>query len=407
MLTAAEPLVTTAPTAAADAGTVLVVDDELYGRELLTSMLRVGGYRSLTADSGEAALDVLGRERVDAVLLDVMMPGMNGYEVCRRIKEDARTAGVAVILVTALTAADEQVHGMDAGANDFVSKPVQRTALMARLRAHLRDKRQRDQADRGRTQLRSEIAELKQLERMRDDLTHMLVHDLKNPLHALQASLETLDGDAAAAGPGGSALRLVEDSAARLGKMVQNILSIRTMEQADIRLSQDAFRFVELLAGCLAGVRRAAEQVPLQLTQAVAPQADRFCGDRDLVARVLDNLLSNAVRLSKPGGDLRVEVEPHGADHVLVTVADRGPQLPRSMRERVFEKFVTGDDKRAVLGVNQGLGLTFCKLAVEAHGGRIWVEPRDGGGNRFRFTLARPEEDAERRTAPALQAVSA
>ncbi|MBT3375037.1 MAG: response regulator, partial [Lentisphaerae bacterium] len=166
-------------------GRVLVVDDEPDNRELLRTLLEMKGHTVFDAGNGAEALDMVKDALPDVILLDVMMPEMDGYEVCRRLKGDPETAPVPIIMVTALAGRSDRLEGIDAGANDFLTKPVGAQDVILRVRNSIYTKRLYDQVN-------ESLDRLRELEELRDNLTHMIVHDMRSPLMGICGSLELL-----------------------------------------------------------------------------------------------------------------------------------------------------------------------------------------------------------------------
>jgi PAS domain S-box-containing protein len=234
-----------------------------------------------------------------------------------------------------------------------------------------------------------DVTARKSVEQMREDLVRTLVHDLRNPLTSMLASMEVLE--AALTGPESRAkveiVRIARRGGLKLRSLVDAILDVARLEQGKMPLDLAPLRLREAVDEALELQAPLADPRGLRLRNEVAQDLPRVVADRELLARILQNLVGNAVKFSPDGGAIRVGAEVSGA-WVSVSVVDDGPGLPLKLRERVFERFVTG--RHAASG--SGLGLAFCKLAVEAQGGRIRAESALGGGARFVFTLPREGE---------------
>lgn len=236
-----------------------------------------------------------------------------------------------------------------------------------------------------------DISERVALERMREDLTHMVVHDLRNPLGSIMGTLQLIHAAYAEQDetlPVEKLLRIAMRSGQKLYMLIDSLLDLGRLEAGETELSKT-------IVSADALVREAVEQIhPLALGKnqvlvaQLAPGLPEVCADRGLLLRVLTNLLDNAVKFTPQGGRIVVEVERAG-DEILFTVSDTGPGIPGEYRQRVFDRFSRLQGVEGVKGT--GLGLAFCKLAVEAHGGRIWVESGAHEGSEFKFTL--PLED--------------
>ena len=369
--------------AAAAAGRVLVVDDLPANVRLLAGILKVAGYEIATAGSGREALDTIGQAAPDVVLLDVMMPDMDGFEVCRRIRGNPDTAVLPVVMVTALQGTEDRVQALEAGADDFLTKPVEEVEVLARVKSLVRAKRQRDA-------LEHAYADLQRAESLRDSLSAMLVHDLRTPLTAIIGPLEMLLDDTSAPFDDiqRELLTMCQRNAHRLLGMVNDLLDIGKMESGEIILERTDVTPGALVEEAVRQTAPLAGEKGLEVAHDVAPGLPRLHADEDLLRRVLVNLLGNAIKFTPEGG--RVAVSARDAPGALVfSVRDTGEGIPREAFGRIFEKFGQVESRSAGRRMSTGLGLTFCKMAVEAHGGRIGVESEPGKGSVFSFTIPR------------------
>jgi signal transduction histidine kinase len=367
-------------------GDVLVVDDAPANLQLLFGMLRHHGYRVRPVPSGRLALDVAAVEPPDVVLLDVNMPEMDGYEVCRRFKETERLRHIPIIFVSALSEPFDKVQAFAAGGVDYVTKPFQLEEVRVRLETHLALCRARAELERKNAALAVANQRLRALEEMRNALSSAIVHDLKSPLSALIASNQYLLGVNGVDGITGEAREVLEEMSASghgLHRIVLNLLDISRLEDAHLTP-----RRTEGELGAIVEDARAGTQLTTRMTGHVldidADATARVSVDPDLVTRVLENLLDNAVKYAPRGTTIRVVARGDATGGVTLRVEDRGKGVPEDQRERIFERYARLDrDAMVQSRTSRGLGLAFCKLAVEAHGGRIWVEDHEGGGAVF------------------------
>ncbi len=352
---------------------VLVVDDEPINRSLIRGSL-AAVCDVVEAGSGPQAIEALARRSIDLVLLDVMMPGMSGYDVCRLIKDEAREY-LPVVLVTALGDQDDRNRGLEAGADDFLTKPVDRRELLLRTRAFLR---LRDQ-DRI---IRCQLEDLRRLQAAKDDMVSLLVHDLRSPLAAVIAHLDLLAEDLAGqhAADAQQALAAANTALSRL----EETLQIRLLEEQRLPVRRTEVALDPLVAGALDTVRGVARHKNILVCAEVPPGASASL-DGSLVRRALENLLSNALRHTPAGGDVAVTVRCGSA--VEVEVADRGPGVPDALKALLFEKFGSLEAIRGGARKGFGLGLYLVRLVAHGHGGSVAVRDRDGGGSIFRLTL--------------------
>ena len=378
----------------ADAGdrqpeVILVADDIPANVELLLDQLNSLGYDTITAVDGPSAVAAAFEQHPDLCILDVSMPAgdlgvddrSTGFEVCRRIKRDPRTARIPVIFVTALNDTSDRVRGIEAGGDDFLTKPHNRLVLGARVRSLLKLKAATDA-------LEDSLRKLRELERVRDDLMKMIVHDLKTPLTSVLATLEMLsDGDfGEVTTPQKVAIGDVESKSEDLLALIDDILEVARIEETNITLTLAPMAPGALLAELVHEWGHRFQQEQTTVSVSVADDAPVFTGDKGLIKRVFSNLIQNAVTHSS--SPVNLELAARRAGHgVLFTVSDNGPGIPPEYHEVIFRKFGQVEMPRTPRTRSSGLGLTFCKLVVERHRGRIWVKSAEGKGSSFYIEL--------------------
>lgn len=234
--------------------------------------------------------------------------------------------------------------------------------------------------------LRRSYAQLRRLEELRDSLTHMIVHDLRQPLQALIGGLETLPGLGELNPEQQEFLALAEEGGETLLGMINDLLDIAQMESGSLELERRSLPAGELVDAAVSQVRQLASLQGVELRTETQRADAPVYGDGDKLRRTLVNLLGNAVKFTPVGGRITLTVQSSG-NETLFSVSDTGEGIPREAFDRIFEKFGQVEDRRAGRKNSTGLGLTFCKMAVEAHGGRIWVESELGRGSTFSFTI--------------------
>ena len=367
---------------------ILVVDDTPANLRVLSGMLKDRGYRVRPAPNGKLALKAAESNPPDLILLDIMMPEMDGYEVCRRLKENEDLKDIPVIFISALTETFDKVKAFRIGGVDYVTKPFQIEEVHARVETHLRLRRLQLELEERNRELAHRNEELMRLEKLRDDLTHMIVHDLNNPLTAIlgRAQLMRLSKEPLTENQRKDLLR-IEQSGDRLSGMIRNLLDISRMEEGRLALKSEPVRLEEIVQVCVEEIVQASEGQ--DVTVQVAPDLPLVNGDRDLLSRVVMNLLSNAMRYTPTGGEIHAEADRSSEGGIQVSVSDTGYGIAEEFQEKIFEKFWQVEAKEAGERVGSGLGLAFCRMAVEAHGGRIWVESEVGRGSTFCFTIPR------------------
>jgi len=363
----------------APASRILIVEDAPANIQTLTVTLKEKGYQISVATNGKQALDVVARVRPDLMLLDVMMPEMDGFETCQRLKASEQWRDIPIIFLTAKTETADIVRGFELGAVDYVSKPFNAHELLARVNTHLT-------VDRQQRELQENYRRLSELERLRDSLVHMVVHDLRSPLLGLSGCLQMLQADlegkleAEQAGDLESALT----AAQRLSEMVTSLLDVSRLEAGQMPLSKEAVDLRKVISGAIESLGGLTRGRHVLFTSSDTP-VTVVC-DPEVIGRIVANLLGNALKFTPASGEVRVSAVP-SANEVRINVADTGPGIPPEYRERIFEKFGQVEGQKEGKKHSTGLGLTFCKLAAEAHGGKIGVDSEVGHGSTFWFTL--------------------
>lgn len=356
---------------------VLAIDDNVNNLLVIRGMLKERGHRVRPATSGRLGLQAAEARPPDVILLDICMPEMDGYEVCRELKQRESLKDIPVIFLSALGDSIDKVRAFETGALDYVTKPFKAEEVAARIETHVTMRRMRQDLER-------RYEELRESERLREKLTHLIVHDLRSPLgvvvmgldFVLRFSREKLDDSLA------GVLESAFTQAEVINRMIDDLLDIARLEGKRMPI-QPARQEVGLMVDeARASVALRGQQLSVDLSSA---PAEVHC-DGELVRRVLTNLVGNAARFTPAGGSIQVAVR-RAPEGTRFEVKDTGPGIPPQFHGKIFEMFGQVEEAQSVKGRSNGLGLAFCRLAVEAHGGRIGVESEPGKGSLFWFQL--------------------
>ncbi len=362
---------------------ILVIDDCPENLDLLGDTLAQAGYQVRPVPSGDLALQAAQLIVPDLILLDVNMPDMDGYEVCRRLKDDPQLTEVPVIFVSAMDEAFDKVKAFETGAVDYITKPFKVVELLARIQTHLRLKAALQAQEETSQELQKKVHELVELQTMRDDLVHMIIHDMRSPLTGIINSLELcLHGKRS--DPESRQRRLTNalTSAERLDTMVNSILDISRLESGETAIERRQCVFTSLINNAIDIVTGNSHDPRIVFVPPVNPVEGRC--DPDLISRVLCNLIGNARKFTPYDGHILISLLEND-NAVQIEVANDGPSIPADLHGRIFDKF--SRFKHIDGQSTGGLGLNFCKLAVQAHNGRIWLESEEGKGCTFAFSL--------------------
>ncbi len=348
----------------------MVVDDVVQNLQVVGTMLRNEGYDVMPAGSGAQALERVRMRLPDLILLDLMMPEMDGLEVCRRLKTDPATRQIPIIFLTASNEMEHLVKGFEAGAVDYVTKPFNGAELLARVRTHLELKLARER--------------LREMNDEKNEFMGIAAHDLRNPLSAIKGYAEMVMEDAQdlkhrEIEDNG---RRIQDTAARMAEMVQNLLDANRIERGEMQLQLAPIDLATAVKAVLEAQRprAAAKQQTLHWQDDAGPAPMR--ADEIVLAQVIENLISNAVKYSPPGRSIfvRLKKSPEG---VRFEVQDEGPGLSAEDQKKLFGKFARLSAKPTGGENSTGLGLSIVKKMVEAMNGKVWCESEPGRGAAF------------------------
>ncbi len=365
------------PSPDTNSGCLLVVDDQETNIQIVGAALGKLGFEILPALGGLQAFQRLAARRPDLILLDLLMPEMDGFEVCRRVRANPDWAEIPIIF---LSSADDKsliVRALESGGVDYVTKPFNHAELVTRVRTHLALKRARD--------------ELRQLAEDRDELLGILAHDLKNHLGGMDLSAQLLrDRTEAMADP---KLRLMAEniskSSSQMLAFVKEFLANASTDHGfsikteSICLKDAAVRVVEQH-------REAAKRKQLRFQTVLDDKGVHVQADAAALNQVLDNLLSNAIKFSPPGKQIRLTVCPPGARYVECQVQDEGPGFSANDKASMFRRYGRLSARPTAGEPSTGLGLSIVKKLVLAMHGELACESTPGNGATFAFRLPRP-----------------
>jgi len=378
-----------APAQLASGGTILIVDDMPANLEVVTNHLERQGYRAVVALSGDEGIERAEYVQPDLILLDVMMPGTDGFEICRRLKASDRTRAIPVIFMTALADTTDKLAGFAAGAVDYVTKPLNGAEVLARIESHLALYALRRQLAAQNAQLQQEIAVRSEtqaaLQRSNtefEQLAYVASHDMQEPLRKIASYLQLLsqryqgqlDADA------DEFIGYAVDGAKRMQALINDLLAFsRVGTKAKPFALTDCMHIVKT---ALADLQFAIEECGARVDIGELPMV---MGDATQLSQLFRNLISNAIKFHRDEPPVvRVSAEPAGA-FWRFTVSDNGIGIAAEYFERIFVIFQRLHGRGQYAGT--GIGLAICKKIVERHGGQIEVRSVVGEGSAFALTL--------------------
>jgi two-component system sensor histidine kinase/response regulator len=364
---------------------IMIVDDTPENIDVLVGIL-APDYELRLAVDGTMALGVALQDTnslPDLILLDIMMPGMNGFEVCDQFKKNDFLKDIPIIFISALSATEDKLRALGSGAVDYVTKPFHPEEVRARVHTHLTLRKLRRELEARNTALEKALADLRASEELREDLTHMIVHDMRSPLTAIISAVDlmaTRELDERGQG----FLDMASRSARDLTEMVTSLLDINRMESGEMPLKCEKSDLMTIASDAVETLAASAVRREVELT--INGHATEASVDRALIQRVFQNLIANALKFSGKKDRITIDVV-EAPSCARVAITDMGPGIPEAYREKIFQKFGQVETRRENRALSTGLGLTFCKLAIETHGGAIGLNSEVGKGSTFWFTL--------------------
>lgn len=357
--------------------TILVVDDTPENIQILDDIL-TDEYIVKIALHGEMAIDITKSESPDLILLDIMMPNLDGYEVCRILKSMEDTKDIPIIFITAKNEIEDETKGLDLGAIDYILKPVNPSIVRARVRSHLKLRRAQEQVKRQNEQL-------KKLLQLREDFVHMAIHDMRSPLCTVLGVNELLKVKVDEKGL--EFLEYSKNAINTLNSLVNEILILARMENDTLLLNRSLVNLEKLVTMVTDMQMTTAKPKNISFEIDIPKQLPLLDVDVKLFQRLLDNLIGNAIKFSPKDNTIVIRIQYlMEKSCVLLQIIDNGPGIPKEERERVFDKYAIVELKKK--GVSQvGLGLAFCKMVVESHGGRIYVTGNEPKGSIFNIEI--------------------
>jgi signal transduction histidine kinase len=328
------------------------------------------------------------------------MPDLNGFEVSRRIRALPEGRFVPIVFLTALDDRGTHQQAIQSGGDDLLNKPINSTELLMRVRSLLWIARLRREMQEGYELIQRQRNDLLRIQRQKEELMNLIVHDLKNPLTAIMANGHFLSRELVH-GPLNPELREcafdIQNSAEMMFRMVTNLLDVSRSEEGALTLQRERFDLQVLLLEAVGGLKRRFDEANRTCELSVERELPAVSADRDLLRRLVENVLDNCLKYTPQGSRVELSARKTAEGRIELRFADQGPGIPDHFKKEVFAKFARLE-RNSDVRASYGLGLSFCWHAVEAHGGKIWVEDNVPHGAVFCVEL--PTEPAKQ--APAL-----
>ncbi|WP_186429702.1 hybrid sensor histidine kinase/response regulator [Clostridium sp. BSD9I1] len=381
-----------------DSTKIMIVDDTLLNLKLLADLLSEHGYQVQPVSSGVKALKSVVIEKPDLIILDVIMPEMDGYEVCRQLKLDEHSRDIPVIFISALDEAANKVIGFKAGGVDYITKPFQKEEVLIRVETHLSLSRLQHQLQARNVQLEEEIVQRKRAEeellkaheerrRLDDLMEHDRVkteffanisHELRTPINVIFSSLQLYESnlkgclDRNIYSNCHKYINIMKQNCYRLLRLTNNLIDITKIDVGYFEIYKTNINIINLIEDITLSVADYIESKGLSIIFDTDIEEKIIACDPDKIERIILNLLSNAVKFTQPGGEIMVSIE-NSVENICIRVKDTGRGIPEEKLNLIFERFVQVDRSLTRDHEGSGIGLSIVKALVELHGGTIYV----------------------------------
>lgn len=384
---------------------ILIVDDSSDSRLLVKSHLTAAGYTGLvTAASARQAFRLLGMDGVtavdcaiDLILMDITMPELDGIEACRRIKATRKFQDIPVIMVTGQHDDENLNLAFAAGATDYITKPLNKVELLARVRTALALRQEMGYRKQANAELEERNQELEQASLAKSQVLSTATHELKTPLTSIVGYVERMLIHQDTVGPLTERqhryLKTVQKNARRLQALIDDLLDVSRIETGSLQLTLVKLDVGEEITEQVQVMQNQIDQKGIQLTLDFPPTLPLVKADRLRFSQVITNLVSNACKYSPPGAAVTMAAKALDG-LVQIDVSDTGIGISKANQTHLFTKFFRVDNSSTRQTSGTGLGLFITKHIVEAHGGTIWVETEEGKGSTFSFTMPQIESGA-------------
>ncbi len=364
-------------------GKVLIIDDQQSIRKLVSMHLSKAGYETFDAVDGRDGLSKAAAHMPDVVISDLMMPGMDGIELCKRMKADTKLRELFFIMLTAKSRTEDKIKGFGSGADDYITKPFNYQELLARITSAMR--------------IRNLQKELLKINEVKDELLGIAAHDLRTPLTVIKGwcdlfnekMLGELNKEQAEGVDG------ITQQVQLMLNLINDLLDVAKIESGKVDLTFGRHKMQDIIAQHEQSYTLLASKKNITLKTVIEGDLPPLQVDKGRIAQVLNNLLSNAFKFSSKGASITMKTRRDG-DYIETSVIDTGIGIPEEAMHKMFQKFSQVGPRAPGGEQGTGLGLAIVKKIVELHGGKVWVKSKVGEGSTFTFSI--PIEQPEEKT---------
>jgi two-component system sensor histidine kinase/response regulator len=368
---------------------ILIVDDTVLNLKLLSHVLENGGYKHIKAQNGKEAIELAEKNHPDLILMDIMMPEMDGYEAVKQIKARDGLEDIPVIFLSALTETDDKIQAFKYGGVDYITKPFQKEETLARIDTHLKIRNLQKQLNDRIDILKDREVELSRLNKKKDDLVRMVSHDIKNPLTGIIGLVKLMrDTDEITTDERKHMLSVIENSGNNLLNMVREVLDRESKKKVPESVELANVEVTEVIERIISMNKAKAMLKGIDLKYNIEPEDLRANLDQNKIEIAVNNLVSNALKFTPARGTVSVSVSQiDESESILFEINDTGIGIPKGMKDDLFDSEIQYSRMGTGGEAGTGLGLDIVHLYVSMHSGEIWVESEENIGTTFFIKL--------------------
>jgi signal transduction histidine kinase len=368
---------------------ILVVDDNIAGRYATAHVLRSAGWNVVESATGRDALEKVNNQEFDLIILDVNLPDIDGFEVCRIIRSNEKHTRLSVIHLSATFVSDVyKIQGLETGADGYLIHPVEPPVLIATVRAFLRARAA--EADREKLLISERAAreEAEKANQIKDDFLATLSHELRTPLHVIVGWIQLLKSGMLSAEDTAEAINVIDRNAQAQAQMIADLLDISRITTGKLRLDVQPLNPATIVEAAVLGIIPTATAKDIRITRNIDIEPTTITADPSRLQQVVWNLVNNALKFTPPQGHITVSLQKVNS-YIEITVADSGIGIDTNLLPKIFDRFHQGDSSTTRCYGGLGLGLAIARQLVELHGGQIKAEST-GLDQGSKFTVLLP-----------------
>ncbi|MCT4618596.1 MAG: hybrid sensor histidine kinase/response regulator [Marinisporobacter sp.] len=373
---------------------ILIVDDSQLNLKIIEDVMKKNGYDPILVSQGHDVFRHAKEEKPELILLDIIMPKIDGYKVCEILKGNEQTKDIPIIFLTGQSNIEDVAKGFEVGAVDYINKPFHEVELIARVKTHLQLKKLHDQLKKSNKQLQKmneellKANEIIQYNKLQTEFFANISHEFRTPLNlifstiqlfelCMQDSLDMKDN---------KYIKIMKQNCYRLLRLVNNLIDITKIDSGYFEIQLQNHNIVQIVENVTLSISEYIERNDLQLIFDTDVEEKMIACDVDKIERIILNLLSNAIKFTKTGGNIFVKIHDK-KEYVVISVKDTGKGIPKDKIDTIFKRFMQIDKSLSRKKEGSGIGLSLVKALVEMHKGKIFVKSEYGKGTEFIIEL--------------------